>query len=173
MFKTSELSFVFMGIVLLFLIVIFVMLVPANRFGSNSKRIKRLETKVTQMTDELVRFENIEKRLIRIESHEQKDSNRLDRLESSIPLKIAHIANQLDKLEKQTVQTASKKTAELKTAENVKKKAEVLYHQVQAGETLFNIGLRYGLTVDDLRRLNNIGSKEETIHIGQKLLISP
>ena len=59
------------------------------------------------MTDELVRFENIEKRLIRIESHEQKDSNRLDRLESSIPLKIAHIAKQLDKLEKQTVQTAS------------------------------------------------------------------
>ena len=84
-----------------------------------------------------------------------------------------NITEALDTLAEQTVQAVSQRTAELKTTENIKKRTEGLCHQVQAGETLFNIGRRYGLTVDELRRLNKLGSKEETIHIGQKLLISP
>jgi LysM repeat protein len=47
---------------------------------------------------------------------------------------------------------------------------EVRYHQVRAGETLFGISRRYGLTVEELRRLNKL-TPEATIHPEQKLLI--
>ncbi len=45
------------------------------------------------------------------------------------------------------------------------------YHTVQKGETLPKIGKKYGITVDELRKLNNL-SKGQSIRIGQKLLVS-
>jgi len=43
-------------------------------------------------------------------------------------------------------------------------------HVVQAGETLFGIAQRYGVTVDDIVKANNLTSVN-TIYIGQKLRI--
>ena len=45
------------------------------------------------------------------------------------------------------------------------------YHTVQRGETLIKIGKRYGIAVEELRKLNNL-SKGQSIKIGQKLLVS-
>ena len=44
------------------------------------------------------------------------------------------------------------------------------YHTVKSGDTLYSISRKYGVTVDDVRRLNNIG-KNDHIYPGQKLLI--
>jgi len=41
---------------------------------------------------------------------------------------------------------------------------------VQAGDSLYSISRRYGLTVDELKRLNNLSSN--TLSIGQRLLVS-
>ncbi len=46
-----------------------------------------------------------------------------------------------------------------------------LVHIVQHGETLFSIARRYGVTVEQLRQLNGIGS-DNLIHTGQRLVIS-
>lgn len=43
-------------------------------------------------------------------------------------------------------------------------------HTVRAGETLFSISKKYGLTVDELKQLNGIGS-QNLITVGQKLRI--
>ena len=45
------------------------------------------------------------------------------------------------------------------------------YHTVQKGESLPKIGKKYGITVEELRKLNNL-SKGQSIKIGQKLLVS-
>jgi LysM repeat protein len=45
------------------------------------------------------------------------------------------------------------------------------YHTVQKGETLLKIGKKYGIAVEELRKLNNL-SKGQSIKIGQKLLVS-
>jgi LysM repeat protein len=45
------------------------------------------------------------------------------------------------------------------------------YHTVQRGETLPKIGKKYGVAVEELRKLNNL-SKGQPIRIGQKLLVS-
>ena len=46
----------------------------------------------------------------------------------------------------------------------------VTVHVVQRGETLFHIALSYGMTTDDLARLNNI-SDPSMIDVGQRLLV--
>jgi LysM repeat protein len=48
--------------------------------------------------------------------------------------------------------------------------AKALYHRVRVGETLYGISRRYGVTIEELRRLNKL-SQEATIYPDQKLLI--
>jgi len=59
-----------------------------------------------------------------------------------------------------------------KTGEAPEKKTSVeKYHEVKPLETLYGLGKAYGLTVDELRRLNNMGPTD-TIRTGQKLKVS-
>jgi len=52
------------------------------------------------------------------------------------------------------------------------KRAEHTVHEVQSGETLWHIAQRYGMSVDELVRLNRL-TPAEPIHPGQKLVVSP
>ena len=45
-------------------------------------------------------------------------------------------------------------------------------HQVEPGETLWNIAKRYGMSVEEVVRLNKL-DPSETIYPGQKLLVNP
>jgi LysM repeat protein len=60
----------------------------------------------------------------------------------------------------------------INTAQTSEKQTKAVYHDVVAGETLYGISRRYGLTVDELRRLNKL-EPEATIYPAQRLLISP
>lgn len=68
----------------------------------------------------------------------------------------------------------------MKQSRNLLRKKEVIkkpdtvtvkYHVVAPGETLYRISVNYNISVDELRRLNNIGPRS-VIHIGQKLRVS-
>jgi LysM repeat protein len=48
---------------------------------------------------------------------------------------------------------------------------EKQYHTVKKGETLFGIGKKYKISVEELLKLNNLSSGQK-LRIGQKLLIS-
>ncbi len=45
------------------------------------------------------------------------------------------------------------------------------HHTVQTGDTLLKIAKKYGITVEELRKLNNL-SKGQSVKVGQKLLVS-
>lgn len=49
--------------------------------------------------------------------------------------------------------------------------SEKKYHTVQKGETLAKIRKKYGISTEELRKLNNL-SKDQPVKIGQKLLVS-
>lgn len=44
-------------------------------------------------------------------------------------------------------------------------------HIVQAGENLFRIGIRYGVTVQDIVQANNFASEDVILNVGQELII--
>ena len=46
------------------------------------------------------------------------------------------------------------------------------YHVVSRGDTLYRISKKYGISVDEIRRLNNM-DPNSVIHPGQELLVSP
>jgi LysM repeat protein len=81
------------------------------------------------------------------------------------------LARKVESLEKQRQATAVSKvktSTPSKPAVSTKKR----YHTVQKGDTLNLISKKYGISLEELRKLNNL-SGSQTLRIGQKLLISP
>ncbi|GAB6190890.1 hypothetical protein JCM39068_06390 [Desulfocastanea catecholica] len=70
------------------------------------------------------------------------------------PAKQAEVIKQIEVIKKAEVATS----------------AEAVYHVVQKGENLYRIALKYGLTVDQLRKLNNLPA-DASIQPDQKLLV--
>lgn len=96
--------------------------------------------------------------------------------------KIEYLNTRQGNLEKKLEATASARTVERRTADAPPTKEAVTrktsapkstkaFHEVQASETLFSIGQRYGLSVDALRRLNNL-NENDIIQPGQRLRVT-
>ena len=89
---------------------------------------------------------------------------------SFIVNEVETLASKVSELEKRmTPSQADKKatTESPKQSKAVKKR----YHEVKKGETLYRIAKQYGITVDELRRLNKL-PPNQPIEVGQKLLVS-
>jgi len=67
--------------------------------------------------------------------------------------------------------STSQKSERVQTTERVQTVSQDTYHIVKAGENVFRISLRYKVSMDAIKSLNNLDSNC-TIEIGQKLLIS-
>jgi LysM repeat protein len=88
------------------------------------------------------------------------------------------LAQRLDALAQKVEALAKEKqpTAEPKAKTSAPPKpvvsTEKQYHTVKKGETLYGISRKYKVSEEELRKLNNL-SADQSIRIGQKLLVSP
>ncbi len=55
---------------------------------------------------------------------------------------------------------------------SVKASAPVKYHVVKPDETLYRVAVSNGISVDKLRKLNQLGPNDNTIRVGQRLRVS-
>jgi len=78
------------------------------------------------------------------------------------------LAQKVEVLEKRARPTTESKSEPVppKPAVKVQKR----YHTVQRGETLFKISKKYGITVEELRKLNGL-SGGQSVRTGQKLVV--
>jgi LysM repeat protein len=81
------------------------------------------------------------------------------------------LSQKVEALEKQK-QPAAEPKAKPSTPSKPTASSEKKYHTVQKGETLYGISKKYGMSVEELRKLNNL-SKDPSLRTGQKLLVSP
>jgi LysM repeat protein len=142
------------------------------------------QTDVKKMLEVDKRFEDIENRLSKIESaaknisliDEQRTKfeislmNRIEGIESLIAKKSVTDIEIPDNLQREALVKETDQRSEPKSHDEIG--ADIRYHQVLAGETLYRISLKYGLTVEELRRINKI-APEGVIYVGQKLRVSP
>ncbi|MBW2657786.1 MAG: LysM peptidoglycan-binding domain-containing protein [Deltaproteobacteria bacterium] len=97
---------------------------------------------------------------------------RVDRFEGTVTTQIDQIIKELGKLHQKTGSAPAPKAKAAQPVAKSTTEKKMKIHKVSAGETLYSISRRYGLTVDQLRTYNNIG-KDTTIRPGQKLKLSP
>ena len=86
-------------------------------------------------------------------------------LETRLGKNLNQLNNRLTALEKSKAKAAATPPKAPET-----KPATAKTHVVKAGETLYQISRKYGLSVDQLKKLNGMG-KDVTIRPGQKLTV--
>lgn len=91
--------------------------------------------------------------------------------DSALIQRLEALAQRVEVLEKQR-QPAAQSKAKPSVSSKPAVSTERQYHTVAKGETLYRIGKKYGVSVEGLRRLNNL-SAGQPLHTGQKLIVSP
>lgn len=149
------------------------------------KRLGLLEQRIEQLEGRIARLNGIDERVMTLESHGQKFMtavDRLDRFETAITLRMDIVAKELAELRQTASEKppppvkapgtsgAAKKPISSPSAPGTPPAEEPAVHTVRAGETLYSISRRYGLSVDALRRANEL-DEQATIYPGQKLKV--
>ena len=131
-----------------------------------------LQDRVAALEKQLLELNGIEERLRTLERDGQsylQAVEKLNRMEASL-------SQRMDQLSK-TVSVAPPKPAvarssEKQTAQKTVKQPNAVTHVVKSGDTLYAIGRRYQVTIDQLRTDNNLGNKS-TLRPGQKIVVNP
>ena len=163
------------GIGFLILFILLILLFARNKITVLEKRIGALESSVKNVEEKVDKLDLVENRDTQVSEQAQtfqqfKES--VVRSEAALTSRMDQIAVKLDSLQRQMSKTPAVKAKTLKAAKVSKKTASNRYHIVKKGETLYQIGPQYGLTVNKLRQLNKLGNND-TIYPGQKLVVGP
>ena len=159
------------GVVALVVILGFIM------FGTSSQNdalTKEVATITKHLDDIEFRLGNLEQANSGEESLAtlRKDYGDLNRQFQALETKLGQNLNQINgklaDFEKKQKTTA--KPAATPPQEKKAKATATKIHVVKAGETLYQISRKYGMTVEQLKQRNNMG-KEVTIQPGQKLKV--
>ena len=166
--QTIPLSWV--GVFFLIFIVVLIL-----ALGGILGKLSGFENRLTKLEEQIVRFQDIDDKLtLALEQPQtlEQFKDRLDRLEASMSLRIDHLVTGLEDLQKNIAQVKAQKTQVVKPKTVAKKPPKNRFYTVRPGDTLYNIGRKYKVTVKKLRTLNKLSDKA-VIHPGQKLIVGP
>ena len=179
--KKSNLPFIIGAAVLIVLVIIFAVVLSGRNNSADREQLQSLEARIEQLENKLETMgtrDQISEQVARQERELNTMDKRLKGFESTVSTQIDQIIKELGALHQkldrapaakaQTLPSTEKKTA----AAAPKKAAASEFYQVQAGDTLYGISRRFGLTVAQLQSYNNI-APDAAIHPGQKLRLTP
>ena len=143
--------------------------------GLSQGDLAPLQAKLDLVERRLTHLEGLESRIAFIETQETELQQLILDLDKSgrfLTEQVDEISKKLGGTEKgkPTAPARIKTTAPGTAAEKPVSAEKKRYHNVRPGETLYRIAKRYGISVRELCRLNNI-SPNQAIHPGQKLLV--
>jgi len=137
--------------------------------------LKALRTELNRIGERLTRLESVGKRVAQLEKGEKRLERASARAEKSI-LVLSKAVHQIKKktgsLEKKLAALSQTTRASRGTSKKAAPRTGARYHVVQPKENLTWIAQKYGMTLKELCRLNNI-TRNHVIRPGQKLLVAP
>ena len=169
------------GLGLVVLVVMFVIILSRPKNIVDQEYLQSLEARMQQLEKKLATIGVIDQtieRLGRQEQHLDRVDKKTDRFESTVTTQIDQIIKELGALHQKISRLSATAGPQSKTADKkqtaASKKAEFAtqFHKVQAGETLYSISRRYGLSVEQLRTYNDLAANA-AIYPGQKLKVNP
>jgi LysM repeat protein len=157
------------------LLVILIALFSRGSSELSKKDLTAISTRVDLLEERLTRLEEVELRIAAL----QKQGERLEQSMGDTDESVRSLTQRVDVLTQRLEMRGGETPLVAKGAEAPRGIAEKpvspdkrLVHEVRRGENLYRIALKYGLSVDELCRINNI-TKSQVIRPGQKLIIAP
>lgn len=159
---SSKSYLIFAGIGLLILVIgvtLFFRFHKSSRADLDTikNRLKTLEQNTPQLAGQVMEL--------------RRSVSNLNAAGESLTRRMDDLSNKVAQLQKATVEGKAKREAPIRVQTEPAVTIETEYHQVQPGETLYRIAKKYGLSVAELCRLNQM-SKDQAIKPGQKLLVT-
>lgn len=153
---------IFAGIGLLILVIGFTLFFKFHKRSSTDldsikNRLKTLEQNIPQMAGQVMEL--------------RRSVSNLNAVGESLTRRMDDLSHKVAQLQKAAVEAKAKPEAPVSVQTEPAVKTETAYHQVQPGETLYGIAKKYGVSIAELCRLNQM-SKDQAIKPGQKLLVS-
>lgn len=170
--RNKTLIFVGAGILL---IVILIALFSGGNSELSPKDFTAISTRVDFLENRLTRLEEMELRIASLQEQGNMLRQSLGETEilvQSLTQKVDVLTKRLEAQEKEITATVKEAKVREDTAVKPASPPKQRVHEVSRGETLYRISSKYGLTVDELCRLNNI-NPSQPIYPGQKLIIAP
>jgi LysM repeat protein len=171
--KIQRKTIVFGGLVVLLLILLVVVFFRGGRQRS-TEDLTAFRARLSQLEERITRLEAMEDKIVFLEKQEkglQQAVTETNEFGKSLSRQLEELTQRLGTSKKiaRSGSTTSKTVATAQSKEPPS--AQKRYHKVLRGETLFRIAQKYGLSVDELCRLNNI-SRNQILRIGQRLVVT-
>jgi hypothetical protein len=165
---------VHIAVTLLIIAVIFIAYLQIKGGGTDGKKMLEIDNSLGDIENRLNKIESTMKNISSIDEQRTKFEislmNRIEGIESLIAKKGVTDTEKPDNLHREAAVKESDKKSGPESHDETG--TNIRYHQVLAGETLYRISLKYGITVEELRRINKIAS-DAVIYVGQMLIVSP
>jgi LysM repeat protein len=172
--KSQGWGIVFGGVGVLILITIFILVSGGDDKGS-TEDFNSIKAGIGRIEKRISRLEAVEKRASRLEAEvkELKQSMvKIDRTGGSLRKGLDELTLKMEQLQKGMIQPTVKAGAKPTVKKETISQGKRQYHTVRSGDTLYRIAVRYHISLDELRRINNL-TPNQAIYPDQKLLVTP
>ena len=147
-------------LVMLIIVLVFIFAVGINYFITKrpAEGEATLQSKITSLEEKIT---GLEKQVADLQGKSVTGSP-----DPSLVHRVEALSQKVEVLEKKAQLTTESKAKPASPKATPKR-----YHTVHKGETLSEISKKYGITVEELRKLNGL-SRSQPVRTGQKLLVS-
>jgi len=165
----EEIPYLLIGAVVVVAIIV-MLLLQLGRGPGNAQEVSALGMRLDRLQERVVQAESVGPQVEALVSNVDDLAmleKRLKRLETDASARTVELAGKIKALEQSVAALESRTTAPTAAPQ----KAAAATHRVRSGDTLYSIGRQYGLSVNQLRRLNQLDT-DAVIQPGQELRIS-
>ena len=171
--KPSSWPLILTGVGMLVLIILSIMVLSKAQDLAEKKHVLALESKLDKLEHRLGDLGQTGSQAGETpESQFNLLNDRLAKLETTITTKIDQMTAELEALKSTATSKQITEVEAPQPATQKQKEIKSTVHKVQAGDTLYGISRRYGLTIDQLRKYNKL-APETKIYPGQELKLTP
>jgi len=156
------------------LLIVLIALFSGGDKKLSTEDLTSIRVRLDILAKRLTRLERVELRIASLEKQEkglQHSIVEMDRSGRYLTQQLDKLTQRLDSLEKGTAPVAAKTGVSTAIQRKPLSPGEKRFHKVSPGESLYGISKKYGISVDELCRLNNI-TPNRVIQPGQKLLVT-
>jgi LysM repeat protein len=159
---------ILLGAGILFLISLFIFIYSTEK-NTYKEEFAAIKARLDQVEKRSLSHQSVEERISHLEKGDERLQATLLQRHNALKEQLNDLAKEIDQLEKNTAVVAP--DFPLSTIQQTSQDANKRYHVVRSGETLYQIGEIYGISLENLCSLNKL-SPTQLILPGQKLLVA-
>lgn len=171
-FRPQKWALILGGAGVLILILVFALFSGRGNRDATENFIS-IQARLDLFEKRFIQIEEAEKKIARIEGQFkriQQSMSKFDRSRSSLREQLSKLNQTIDRLQKRTASFAAKTEAPRAGQKKAISPDKRLYYEVRRGDSLYRIAKKYGISLNELRRLNNI-TQNQHIYPGQKIFL--